>query len=520
VSSKLKTFSILGALAFAVGVGAFLFLWRLAGGANVAVKAEINNCQWQSAAGKLKWQCQIKNSGFKRWSGLKFQIAVWSADNIWQNLNGVTLDNLGWGGQQDVSGQADLTEGVWRVRASVLDGEGEVLAQSDKFWAQTAGDKIVPAGEGVGAVSQAGADSATQTWLKNFLKNRADWMDDNTTPAAVVRPSTGGARGCNARGCWQSCLAGLDLAMPATCADNDLACQKNLNSWAVNARLCDLTCQKSACGFCLADTCGQAPPTGQTFCQERDLYHRYQKYQCQATGGATIAPESASPTAPYTAPVKAGEIGVCALVDIEEKIQSCGQAEYGEWGAPYCRGNLLLRQRTVQEPYCLAGRCLKGPALDEELVRTCEEGCVDTQCLGNQSPTAEASADQFLTVAQAKAPVYFTGTGSDSDGQIVLYEWDFNGDGRTDFSAPDTGSAQYIYGRAGTYTARLRVTDDSGNQTVAETKVSFSGGEVVATADDKPAEMGAARNFVQQDLWKIIIVVIGAGALIYFISRV
>ena len=207
VSSKLKTFLILGALAFAVGVGAFLFLWQLAGGADATTEAEIDNCQWQSAAGKLKWQCQIKNSGFKRWSDLKMQIAVWSMDNVWQNLNGVALDNLGWGGQQDISGQADLAEGVWRVRAMVSGDKGEVLAQADKFWAQTAGDS-------------AQQTIAAQTWFKVFLKTRLDWINSTTT--TIVMP----ARGCSPRGCWQNCLAGLNLVAPALCAADDAPCQE------------------------------------------------------------------------------------------------------------------------------------------------------------------------------------------------------------------------------------------------------------------------------------------------------
>jgi PKD repeat protein len=47
---------------------------------------------------------------------------------------------------------------------------------------------------------------------------------------------------------------------------------------------------------------------------------------------------------------------------------------------------------------------------------------------------------------------------SDPDGSIVAYEWNF-GDG----SAPASGaSASHVYGTAGSYTARLKLTDDSG----------------------------------------------------------
>ncbi|MCS6936183.1 MAG: PKD domain-containing protein [Candidatus Bipolaricaulota bacterium] len=48
---------------------------------------------------------------------------------------------------------------------------------------------------------------------------------------------------------------------------------------------------------------------------------------------------------------------------------------------------------------------------------------------------------------------------SDSDGQIVLYEWDFDGDGKTDA----TGKiVEHIFKSAGTYSVTLTVTDNDG----------------------------------------------------------
>ena len=43
---------------------------------------------------------------------------------------------------------------------------------------------------------------------------------------------------------------------------------------------------------------------------------------------------------------------------------------------------------------------------------------------------------------------------------IVLYEWDFDGDGTYDFSSTET-TATHSYPQSGTYTAVLRVTDDN-----------------------------------------------------------
>ena len=66
---------------------------------------------------------------------------------------------------------------------------------------------------------------------------------------------------------------------------------------------------------------------------------------------------------------------------------------------------------------------------------------------------------------------YFHGTGSDPDGCVVEYEWDFDGDGAYDWSSPSTGETTYTYADTGTYTAELRVTDDDGNTGTAQVQV-------------------------------------------------
>ncbi|GLI38623.1 PKD domain-containing protein [Geobacter hydrogenophilus] len=72
----------------------------------------------------------------------------------------------------------------------------------------------------------------------------------------------------------------------------------------------------------------------------------------------------------------------------------------------------------------------------------------------NLPPTANAGADKVVTVNQA---VTFTGTGTDPDGTIASYAWNF-GDGTTGSGA----SATKTYTTAGTYTATLTVTDNAG----------------------------------------------------------
>ena len=75
----------------------------------------------------------------------------------------------------------------------------------------------------------------------------------------------------------------------------------------------------------------------------------------------------------------------------------------------------------------------------------------------NNNPDADANGpyngffDDFITL---------DGSGStDSDGNIILYEWDFEDDGVYDWSSTTSGVVKNRY-PAGVYTARLKVTDD------------------------------------------------------------
>ena len=69
----------------------------------------------------------------------------------------------------------------------------------------------------------------------------------------------------------------------------------------------------------------------------------------------------------------------------------------------------------------------------------------------NQAPTAEftSSADQRR--------VSFTGSGTDSDGSVAAYSWNF-GDGGTSTDQNPT----HVYTVSGTYTVTLTVTDNKG----------------------------------------------------------
>ena len=79
--------------------------------------------------------------------------------------------------------------------------------------------------------------------------------------------------------------------------------------------------------------------------------------------------------------------------------------------------------------------------------------------VNNFPPVAVANAD--VTTGNIPLVVNFDADGSsDVDGTIVLYEWDFDGDGSYEWSSPTDGDAQYTYTGRGDFLAELRVTDD------------------------------------------------------------
>jgi uncharacterized repeat protein (TIGR01451 family) len=75
----------------------------------------------------------------------------------------------------------------------------------------------------------------------------------------------------------------------------------------------------------------------------------------------------------------------------------------------------------------------------------------------NQPPVASATASP--TNGPAPLQVTFNGTGSsDPEGRPLSYAWDLDGDGQYDDAS--TAQPSYTYVTPGSYTARLRVTDD------------------------------------------------------------
>ncbi len=89
----------------------------------------------------------------------------------------------------------------------------------------------------------------------------------------------------------------------------------------------------------------------------------------------------------------------------------------------------------------------------------------------NQAPVAEAGGPYAGNVGTTIA--LDGSASSDTDGTIVLYEWDLDNDGQYDDATGVT--ANFVAATAGTFTVGLRVTDDDGAQDTDSATVTVTG---------------------------------------------
>jgi formylglycine-generating enzyme required for sulfatase activity len=97
-------------------------------------------------------------------------------------------------------------------------------------------------------------------------------------------------------------------------------------------------------------------------------------------------------------------------------------------------------------------------------------------------PKAEAGND---TAVLANENVSFAGAAKQRFGSLVMYKWDFDGDGVYDDSSATSGRASHGYSHGGVYNAKLLVRDDDGNEAV-DTRV--------VTVGDRPPVIRSIRS--------------------------
>ncbi len=107
--------------------------------------------------------------------------------------------------------------------------------------------------------------------------------------------------------------------------------------------------------------------------------------------------------------------------------------------------------------------------------------------------------------------VQFSGQGADPDGEIVKYEWDFDGNGIYEWSSTESGLTKYTYNNPGEFNAVFRVTDNHGAQVTDSLYV---------TVNMNVSEEGGETGFMPGFTALPVMASIGiAGALVAFFRK-
>ncbi len=116
-----------------------------------------------------------------------------------------------------------------------------------------------------------------------------------------------------------------------------------------------------------------------------------------------------------------------------------------------------------------------------------------TIIVGGNDPSNFAPTASFTgSTTGGSAPLlvsFDASASSDSDGSIVNYEWDFNGDGQYDSYGSST-SASHSYSSPGNFPCRLRVTDDKGAQHSTTFDITARSDTWVVQAVDEDTDVG------------------------------
>lgn len=87
----------------------------------------------------------------------------------------------------------------------------------------------------------------------------------------------------------------------------------------------------------------------------------------------------------------------------------------------------------------------------------------------NNPPTATLASS--VDSGYPPLRVEFTPNASDSDGEVVKFEWDFNGDGTIDETTTKSEKKTHTFSLSGTYNSTVKVTDNKGKSTTAAKQI-------------------------------------------------
>jgi PKD repeat protein len=182
-----------------------------------------------------------------------------------------------------------------------------------------------------------------------------------------------------------------------------------------------------------------------------------------ATATARLMVERTAPLQEVHAYADPGEVYIGQAITFEVEV-------VGEYWAPYSiswhlgDGNVST-EWTFEHVYGSPGTYhVEATAVNAKHVPVSDNMTVRVLWRPNTPPVALPSVEQWVRPGRN---LRFSDASYDPDGTIVLWQWDFDGDGTYDRSNTTDGNHTHVYPDEGIYTAILRVTDDRGAVGVA-----------------------------------------------------
>ena len=111
---------------------------------------------------------------------------------------------------------------------------------------------------------------------------------------------------------------------------------------------------------------------------------------------------------------------------------------------------------------------------------------VQSRYIGIDPDELAALPQADVTQGEAPLTVNFT-PDANTENAILVYEWDFDGDGTDDRSETVGRTQQFVYREVGIYNAQLRITDANGEQATAVVEITVENAAPVVTLEASPS---------------------------------
>jgi PKD repeat protein len=147
--------------------------------------------------------------------------------------------------------------------------------------------------------------------------------------------------------------------------------------------------------------------------------------------------------------------------------------------------------------YTDAGTYIASVRVTDDGGASAEETITITVLSKSNEPPSISSFTASPDKGEAPLEVTFSIDVSDPDGEIIGYEWDFDGDGTFE-ATTDTVPASHLYSINGIYTARVRAADDGGATVSGETTITVTGESQNSGGSDDSGGGGEGEEQQQQ----------------------